>query len=87
MLFQHNGMLRMYGKGKSFAKALATGRFPQTEIAKFVNGQPSLVDQFIQDPTQTLEALATNETKPEGTEDDALDRADATVEAVEEEGE
>lgn len=38
-------------------KALATGRFPLEEIEKFVTGRPSLVDQFIGDPAQTLEAL------------------------------
>jgi hypothetical protein len=87
MLFQHNGLLRTYGKGKGFVKALATGRFPNEELAKFVNGEPSLVDQFVQDPTQTLEALETNETGPVGVEDAALERADAMVEPVEEKGE
>ena len=48
---------RKYRKGKAFVKALATGRFPKEEIDKFVNGDPSLVDEFVQDPTQTLEAL------------------------------
>jgi hypothetical protein len=85
MLFRHNGMLRMYGKGKAFVKALATGRFPREEIAKFVNNEPSLVDQFVQDPTRTLEALETNEAKPGSAEDDSLDRADAVVEGVEDE--
>ena len=68
-------------------KALATGRFPKEEVEKFVNGEPSLVDQFVQDPTQTLEALETNETKPADAEDAALDQADAVVEDVNEEGE
>jgi hypothetical protein len=79
LLFQHNRLLQATGKGKSFVKALATGRFPQEEIAKFVNGEPSLVDQFVQDPTQTLEALETNEIKPADAEDSALDQADAVV--------
>jgi hypothetical protein len=87
MIFQHNRLLSTYGKGKSFVKALATGRFPKEEIEKFVDGEPSLVDQFVQDPTQTLEALETNEAKPDGAEADVLDRADAVVERVEEEGE
>jgi hypothetical protein len=68
-------------------KALATGRFPQGEIEQFVNGEPSLVDQFVQDPTQTLEALEMNEAKPDGMEGDTFDQADAVVENVDEEGE
>jgi hypothetical protein len=86
MLFQHNGLLRMYGKGKGFVKALATGRFPQEEVENFVNGAPSLVDRFVQDPTQTLEALETNEAKPDDAAGDLLNRADAVVEPDEEEG-
>jgi hypothetical protein len=87
MLFQHNGMLRMYGKGKAFVKALSTGRFPEVEIDKFVNGEPSLVDQFVRDPTQTLEALETNGTKSAVAEDSAFDQADAVVEQGNEQGE
>jgi hypothetical protein len=87
LLFQQNGLLQTMGKSKPFVKALTTGRFPTEEIEKFVNGEPSLVDQFVQDPTQTLEALETNEAKPGGAADDVLDRADAVVENVEEEGE
>src|SRR5262249_25292614 len=55
ILFQQNGLLTTYGKGKGFVKALATGRFPEEQIEKFVNAEPSLVDEFIADPTQTLE--------------------------------
>jgi superfamily II DNA or RNA helicase len=87
LLFQQNGLLASTGKGKVFVKALVTGRFPKEEITKFVNGEPSLVDQFVQDPTQTLEALETNETKPADAEDAALDQADAVVEHVNEERE
>src|SRR5262249_30177863 len=56
------------------------------EISKFVNGAPSLVDQFVQDPTQTLEALQTTEAKPDEPQEDLLDQAEAVVEPVEEEG-
>lgn len=66
-------------------KALATGRFPKEEIEKFVNHEPSLVDEFVQDPTQTLEALETTEAKSTDVKDAALDQADA--EQVNEEGE
>src|SRR5262249_13319002 len=85
LLFQQNGLLQTMGKSKAFVKALTTGRFPTEEIEKFINGEPSLVDHFVQDPTQTLEALETNEAKPVGAEADVLDRADALVEPVEEE--
>lgn len=57
LLFQQNGLLQTEGRSKSFVKALATGRFPLQEIEKFVNGDPSLVDQFIGDPDQKLESL------------------------------
>src|SRR5262249_51770105 len=66
LLFQQNGLLQTMGKSKAFVKALTTGRFPTEEIEKFINGEPSLVDHFVQDPTQTLEALETNEAKPVG---------------------
>jgi hypothetical protein len=86
LIFLHNRLLTIEGKGKSFVKALATGRFPKDEIEKFVHVEPSLVDQFVQDPTQTLEALETNETKPDAAEDDVLDQADAVIDPKEEEG-
>jgi len=49
-LFQQNGLLQASGRGKTFVKALATGRFPLEEIEKFVEGQPSIVDDFVGDP-------------------------------------
>ncbi|WP_161602188.1 zinc-ribbon domain-containing protein [Tautonia marina] len=55
LLFQQQGLLGINGKGKAFAKALATGRFPSEELGKFVRGEPSLVDEFLADPTRTLE--------------------------------
>jgi len=39
---------------------LATGRFPAEEVEKFVNGEPSAVDQFIDDPNK-----ATGDTDPD----------------------
>jgi superfamily II DNA or RNA helicase len=86
ILFQQNGLLRTQGSGKGFVKALATGRFPKEEIEKFVNGDPSLVDDFVQDPRQTLEALdASDENVSMG--DNLLDRADGVVDEVELAGE
>ncbi|HMC67074.1 MAG TPA: DEAD/DEAH box helicase family protein [Gemmataceae bacterium] len=67
-IFQQSGLLASKGKGKTFVKALATGRFPQEELHKFVNGEPSLVDEFVQNPSQTLEALETSD--PESVMDD-----------------
>jgi hypothetical protein len=80
-LFQQNGLLRMYGKGKSFVKALATGRFPSEEIEKFVKGKASLVDEFVQDPSQTLEALDGSKGES-GAKDDFLDRVDELIDEV-----
>lgn len=54
LLFQQNGLLGVNGKGKSFVKALATGRFPAAEVEKFARSEPSLVDDFLNDPTLTL---------------------------------
>ncbi|MBD2741404.1 DEAD/DEAH box helicase family protein [Coleofasciculus sp. FACHB-1120] len=91
LLFQQNGMLQSTGRGKSFVKALATGRFPQEEIEKFVNGQSSTVDKFLQDKQLTLEALETsgnNDISDKGnvtSQDNLDDQIDKTVEASEEE--
>ena len=86
LLFQQNGMLCMYGKGKSFVKALATGRFPKEEVEKFIEGDPSLVDTFVLDPAQTLEVLESGAEKP-SIHDDSLDRADEVIDEVEDEDE
>jgi hypothetical protein len=61
-LFQQHGLLQARGKGRTFLKALAIGRFPLEEIDKFAQGQPSLVDDFLGDPDQTLEAQELNGT-------------------------
>jgi superfamily II DNA or RNA helicase len=78
-------LLATAGKSKTFVKALATGRFPKDEIEKFVNGVPSLVDEFVQNPSQTLEALGPSD-KQSGTEEDPLDRADELVSDVGKDG-
>ena len=86
LIFQQNGLLRLYGKGKSFVKVLATGRFPKEEIEKFVNGEPSLVDEFTKDPSQTLEALEASEGKSD-TPADLFDSADRLVDEATEDKE
>jgi len=78
LLFQQNGLLSSTGKGRAFVKALVTGRFPKEEIDKFVNGAPSLVDEFVQDPTQTLETLEMRDER-RGEQDDSVDLADELV--------
>lgn len=50
-------MLKSEGKAKTFIRALATGRFPEQELEKFAQGSPSLVDEFVEDPTLRLEAM------------------------------
>ena len=86
LLFQQSGLFTIYGKGKSFIKALATGRFPAEEIEKFVNGNPSLVDEFVKDPAQTLEALVGEKQKP-GSEDSLSEPIDEAVVEVKSEDE
>jgi len=79
LLFQQNGLLDMHGIGKTFIKALSTGRFPVEEVEKFSRNEPSLVDEFIGDPTKTLEDL-----EYEGLLDEEKtleDVVDATVDA------
>jgi hypothetical protein len=85
LLFQYNELAQTQGRSKGFVRALATGRFPKEEIEKFVNGEPSLVDRFVQDPTQTLQALETTDDTRLNTKDD--DEADALTEPGEGEAE
>lgn len=55
VIFQQHGILKLQAKGKSFIQALKTGKFPKDELEKFVEGQKSLVDEFISDPEKRLE--------------------------------
>ena len=55
VLFQQNGLWQSEGKSRAFIRALSTGRFPQEELQKFVDGETSLVDQFLDDSALTLE--------------------------------
>ncbi len=56
LFFQQSGILTSNSKAKAFAKALSTGRIPPEEVDKFVKGEPSVADQFIADPTTTIDA-------------------------------
>jgi hypothetical protein len=61
VLFQQSGMAQAAGKSRAFVRALMTGRFPAEELEKFVQGDPSLVDEFLEEPSQTLEAVEASE--------------------------
>lgn len=45
------------GASQAFVKALTTGRFPLTELEKFAEGKPSLVDEFAGNRDLTLEIV------------------------------
>ena len=57
VLFQQTGIFDMDrgSKGRSFVQALKTGRFPKEELEKFVNGEASLVDEFLENSALSLE--------------------------------
>ena len=57
LLFQQSGLFTTKRKSSSFIKALATGRFPQDELEKFVSGEPSLVDDFVSGEVEDLESF------------------------------
>ncbi len=47
-IFLQSRLWDAVGKGSSFVKALATGRFPLEEIDKFLDLKPSAVDRFVE---------------------------------------
>lgn len=51
VIMQQNGLLDIsdYAKGRFFVQGLKSGKFPKEELEKFVNGQPSLIDEVISD--------------------------------------
>ena len=49
VIFQQSGLLKTGGQARGFVRSLATGRFPNEELDKFVAGDESLVDQFLSD--------------------------------------
>lgn len=54
LIFQQSGLLKTQGESKGFIKALVTGRFPGEEIQNFIEGRPSLVEDFVVDPDLTI---------------------------------
>lgn len=57
VLFQQTGILEIckVSRGRSFVQALKTGRFPKEELQKFVDGESSLVDEFLENSNLSLE--------------------------------
>lgn len=85
LLFQQSGLLQTQGKSKGFVKALTTGRFPKEELEKFVEAEPSVVDNFLEDKQLTLETLETNSNHDIPDRDTITnDEIKVTVEALEE---
>lgn len=64
VIFQQNGLSPQNSKGKSFIEALKTGKFPKVELEKFINDQPSLVDEFISNKITSIEELNETELSP-----------------------
>ncbi len=58
VIFQQNGLLNVERKGKAFIQALKTGKFPQAELEKFVKGEQSLVDEFIENSDKRIDQLS-----------------------------
>jgi hypothetical protein len=71
VIFQQSGLLRHGGQARGFVKALTTGRFPRSELDKFIDGSESLVDDFIDDQTMAIDSLIIGETLDEIEVDDA----------------
>ncbi|MCA9212187.1 MAG: DEAD/DEAH box helicase family protein, partial [Planctomycetales bacterium] len=64
VIFQQSGLWKTGGKARGFVKALATGRFPQGEIDNFVDGKPSIVDEFLSDNRFDLTDVVVDEDIP-----------------------
>ena len=54
---------------RPFVKAFTSGRFPVEELEKFARGEPSLVDDFANNPSLTLEVVEKKESKALGPAD------------------
>jgi superfamily II DNA or RNA helicase len=65
VLLQQTGILEITpsSRSRSFIQALKTGKFPKTELEKFVAGEQSLVNDFLDGSKISLEDLKQN---PEG---------------------
>ena len=81
VLFQQSGILSTQGRSRGFVNALVTGRFPEQELDKFITGDPSLVDRFVDDSDLTLEEIGGDESA-----DTIEDELDVVVDAGAERG-
>lgn len=82
VFFQQSGILDSTKRNVTFAKQLATQKFPVKEIEKFVNNEPSLVDDILDDPTITSEDYTDTKTEIEIEKeiDDIVQKFDETSE-------
>lgn len=62
VIFQQNGILNLQSKSRTFLQALRTGKFPKEELEKFVNGEQSLVDEFIENTDKRIDQLSEDKT-------------------------
>ena len=79
-LLAQNGLWETGGKSRSFVRSLACGRFPKEELQKFASGSPSMVDNFIADPSDRFEH------QPEDSDGDLEDVTHIISESKEDEG-
>jgi hypothetical protein len=81
VIFQQSGLLEHSGRSRGFVKALATGRFPNSELDKFIDGADSLVDEFIDEQSMSLESPAIDEIIDDVGPDGSADENDTKREA------
>lgn len=60
VIFQQNGILNLQSKSRTFLQALRTGKFPKEELEKFVHGEQSLVDEFIENADKRIDQISEN---------------------------
>lgn len=84
VIFQQNGLLATDGRSKRFVKALVTGKFPKEELEKFINAEPSLVDDLI-NGQQSLEEVTESDNlqETEISESDIQDAASKDLPIIE----
>ena len=82
LLFQQNGLLATTGKGKAFVRALATGRFPIDEVDRFIEGEESLVNKFLDRAENYLENSSANAGGDQAVDDERTNGEAAPVEVL-----
>ena len=65
VFFQQSGILDSTKRNVAFAKQIASQKFPINEIEKFIEDEPSLVDDILDDPTITSDDYADTKTDVE----------------------